>query len=172
MLGFPYAVVRKYLDDGGAREAALITYYGFLSLFPLLLLGVAVLTQVLAGRPELRAELIGAIVPPSLRSGVDAAVAELPTSVAPLAVGLGTLLYTGAGVVFSAYRTLNHVAAVPFRARHGVLSWLSRVLAALLITLAGLAAAALAPAPAGALVAAATLVAVAKILLARPAPLR
>ena len=31
-LGFPYAVVKKYGDDEGGRQAALITYYGFLSL--------------------------------------------------------------------------------------------------------------------------------------------
>jgi membrane protein len=48
VLGFPYAVVKKYGDDAGGREAALITYYGFLSIFPLLLLGVAVLSRVLA----------------------------------------------------------------------------------------------------------------------------
>ena len=45
VLGFPYAVVKKYGDDAGGRHAALITYYGFLSIFPLLLLGVAVLTR-------------------------------------------------------------------------------------------------------------------------------
>ena len=43
VLGFPYAVVKKYGDDEGGRQAALITYYGFLSIFPLLLLGVAIL---------------------------------------------------------------------------------------------------------------------------------
>ena len=48
VLGFPYAVVKKYGDDDGGRQAALITYYGFLSIFPLLLLGVAVLSRVLA----------------------------------------------------------------------------------------------------------------------------
>jgi membrane protein len=42
VLGFPYAVVKKYGDDAGGRQAALITCYGFLSIFPLLLLGVAV----------------------------------------------------------------------------------------------------------------------------------
>ncbi|GAA0468756.1 hypothetical protein Ade02nite_79750 [Paractinoplanes deccanensis] len=167
--------MRKYLDDGGAREAALITYYGFLSLFPLLLLGVAVLTQLLARRPELRAELVAAIVPPSLRADVERAVAELPTSYAALAVGLGTLLFTGAGVVFSAYRTLNHLAAVPFRHRHGMAAWLLRVLAALLVLLAGTAAAAATAAvflAGSAVVAGATLIAVAKLLLARPAPVR
>jgi uncharacterized BrkB/YihY/UPF0761 family membrane protein len=54
VLGFPYAVVKKYGDDAGGRQAALITYYGFLSIFPLLLLGVAVLSRVLADHPDLR----------------------------------------------------------------------------------------------------------------------
>ena len=68
VLGFPYAVIKKYGDDDGGREAALITYYGFLSVFPLLLLAVAVLSRVLAGDPELRERLIAEIVPPALRS--------------------------------------------------------------------------------------------------------
>jgi uncharacterized BrkB/YihY/UPF0761 family membrane protein len=50
-LAFPWAVLRKYLDDDGSRFAALITYYGFLSLFPLLLLAVAVVTELLRSRP-------------------------------------------------------------------------------------------------------------------------
>ena len=68
VLGFPYAVVKKYGDDGGGRQAALITYYGFLSIFPLLLLGVAVLSRVLADHPDLRQKLIAAIVPRSIGS--------------------------------------------------------------------------------------------------------
>src|SRR5689334_24987250 len=83
VLGFPYAVVKKYGDDEGGREAALITYYGFLSIFPLLLLGVAVLSRVLADNPDLRQRLIAAIVPQSLRHTVDHSVATLPTSPAP-----------------------------------------------------------------------------------------
>ena len=63
VLGFPYAVVKKYGDDEGGRQAALITYYGFLSIFPLLLLGVAVLSRVLADHPDLRQRLIAEIVP-------------------------------------------------------------------------------------------------------------
>ncbi len=31
VLGFPYAVVKRYGDDDGGRQAALITYYGFQS---------------------------------------------------------------------------------------------------------------------------------------------
>src|ERR1700750_1498086 len=67
VLGFPYAVVKKY-GDGEGRQAALITYYGFLSIFPLLLLGVAILSRVLADHPDLRQRLITAILPQALRS--------------------------------------------------------------------------------------------------------
>jgi hypothetical protein len=44
------------------REAVLITYYGFLSVFPLLLLSVGVLSRVLADNRELRQRLIAEIV--------------------------------------------------------------------------------------------------------------
>jgi len=43
VLGFLYGVVKKYGDDRGGQLSALIAYYGFLSLFPLLLVLVTVL---------------------------------------------------------------------------------------------------------------------------------
>ena len=117
VLGFPYAVIKKYGDDEGGRDAALITYYGFLSIFPLLLLGVAVLSRALADHPDLRQRLTKAIVPPALRPTIEHSLATLPTSTIPFALGLIGLLFSGTGVVFSAYQTLNHVAAVPHRLR-------------------------------------------------------
>ncbi len=137
MLGFPYAVIKKYGDDDGGREAALITYYGFLSIFPLLLLGVAVLSRVLADNPELRQRLIKAIVPPALQSTVENSVATLPTSTVPFIAGLIGLLFAGTGVVFSAYQTLNHVAAVPRRLRAGFASRYVRVFVMLATLLLG-----------------------------------
>ena len=92
VLGFPYAVVKKYGDDDGGRQAALITYYGFLSIFPLLLLGVAVLSRVLADHPDLRHRLIAAIVPQALQPTVEHSLATLPTSTIPFVVGLAGLL--------------------------------------------------------------------------------
>src|SRR5580704_9830908 len=80
VLGFPYAVVKKYSDDEGGREAALITYYGFLSIFPLLLLGVAVLSRVLDSNPDLRERLVNAVVPQALQSTIEHSLANLPTS--------------------------------------------------------------------------------------------
>ena len=137
VFGFPYAVVKKYGDDAGGRQAALITYYGFLSIFPLLLLGVAVLSQVLADHPDLRERLIAAIVPVALRPTVEHSLATLPTSAVPFVVGLIGLLFAGTGVVFSAYQTLNNVAAVRHRFRAGFVSRYVRVFAVLATVMLG-----------------------------------
>jgi YihY family inner membrane protein len=64
--GFPLAVVYKFFDDDGYYLAALLTYYGFLAIFPLLLLSSTVLGLVLRGNPELQQQLL------------DSALRELP----------------------------------------------------------------------------------------------
>jgi len=137
VLGFPYAVVKKYGDDEGGRQAALITYYGFLSFFPLLLLGVAVLSRVLADHADLRRRLIDEIVPPVLQPTIEHSLATLPTSTVPFVAGLIGLLFSGTGVVFSAYQTLNHVAAVPHRLRVSFVFRYIRVFAMLAVLLLG-----------------------------------
>lgn len=121
VLAFPYAVVKKYGDDNGGKQAALITYYGFLSIFPILLLSVVTVTNLLAGNPALRTQVINNIVPVEFRETVDSALLSLPTGGLPLALGILGLLLSGSGVVFSTYDTLNHLAAVPHRDRFDVL---------------------------------------------------
>ena len=189
LLGFPYAVIKKYGDDDGGREAALITYYGFLSIFPLLLLAVAILSRVLADNPELRQRLITEIVPQALRSTVENSVTSLPALTVPFIAGLIGLLFSGTGVVFSAYQTLNHVALVPRRLRAGFASRYVRVFLMLAMLLLGaLAVGALtvvvtalprlpeaeraAAALGSAVIIFAVLLFGARLLLARPAPVR
>ena len=189
VLGFPYAVVKKYGDDDGGREAALITYYGFLSIFPLLLLGVAILSRVLTANPELQQRLFDEIVPPVLRSTVDQAASSLPTSTVPFIAGLIGFLFAGTGVVLSANQTQNNVAAVPRRIRAGFFPRYLRVFVMLTTLLVGalavgaltVAVTALPGLPgAGRVLAAlgsaliifAVLLLGARLLLSRPAPLR
>lgn len=104
---------------------------------PLLLLGVAVLSRVLASHPDLRERLIAAVVPQALRSTVEPSLAALPTSTIPLIAGLIGLLFSGTGVVFSVYQMLNHVAAVPHRFRAGFVARYARVLVMLVTLLLG-----------------------------------
>src|ERR1700760_605724 len=51
-LAIPVAVVKKFGDDQAGSLAALIAYYAFFSLFPLLLVFVTVLGFVLQGNPH------------------------------------------------------------------------------------------------------------------------
>lgn len=70
--GIPIAVVFKFADDHGPYLAALITYYGFLSLFPLLLLLTSVLGFLLQNEPELSGRILQTAVSqfPVLRSEI------------------------------------------------------------------------------------------------------
>lgn len=115
VLGFPWAVQRKYSEDAGGRHAALMTYYGFLSLFPILLLIVAIVSRVLAGNDQLRQEVIAAIVPDQAQATVDAALQSMPSSGLPLLLGVLGVLGSAIGIITTAFDTLNHVAAVPHR---------------------------------------------------------
>src|SRR5215475_1822785 len=61
-LAFPVAVWKKFGDDQAGNLAALIAYFGFASLFPLLLVFVTVLDIVLQNEPKLREQVISSTV--------------------------------------------------------------------------------------------------------------
>ena len=54
VLGLPLAVIYKFFDDQGNYLAAVLTYYAFVAIFPLMLLGSSILGFFLEGRPQLR----------------------------------------------------------------------------------------------------------------------
>ena len=58
VISFPIAVVYKYFDDQGPYLAAIIAYYAFIAIFPLLLLGSSILGFVLQDNPDLRKQLL------------------------------------------------------------------------------------------------------------------
>src|SRR5438132_3058848 len=57
-IAFVAAVIKKFIDDRAGQLGALIAYYGFVSLFPLLLVLVTVLGFVLQGDPGLRHKIL------------------------------------------------------------------------------------------------------------------
>ncbi|WP_186626798.1 YihY/virulence factor BrkB family protein [Rhodococcus sp. BP22] len=114
VLGFPLAVIYKFVDDQGGYLAALIAYYAFLSLFPLLLLGSTILGIVLAGNPQLQQQIL------------DSALSQIPIIGdevgEPDKIGGGTLgliigvlgsLYGGLGVAVAVQNAMNVAWAVP-----------------------------------------------------------
>ena len=56
-LAFPLAVFKKYGDDQAGNLAAMMAYYAFLSIFPILLVFVTALGFALRGNPALYARL-------------------------------------------------------------------------------------------------------------------
>ncbi len=58
IIGFPLAVFIKFGDDQAGYQAALITYYAFVSLFPLLLVGLSLLPFFVRNNPALQERII------------------------------------------------------------------------------------------------------------------
>jgi membrane protein len=117
VLAVPMAVLKKSSDDQGGNLAALVAYYGFFSLFPLLLVFTTILGYVLAGSPHDQAS-----VENSIRSQFPSVGSELPLkhisgSVVALVIGVATSLYAGLGVTNAAQNLMNSVWAVPHKDR-------------------------------------------------------
>ena len=124
-LGFPVAVVYKYADDQGNYLAALITYYAFVSLFPLLLLLSTVLGWVLTGHPELRAHVEHSALSefPVIGPQLDRPK-QLSGGLVGILVGVLGALYGGLGGAQALQNAMNTAWTVPrnerpdpFRAR-------------------------------------------------------
>jgi membrane protein len=134
--GYPIAVVYKYIDDQGGNLAALIAYYAFLSLFPLLLLLTTVLGFVLAGHPHLQQQVL------------DSALGQFPVvgdqlgqpkriggGTVGLTIGILGSLYGGLGVGQAVQNAMNTAWAVPRNSRPDPLK--ARLRSLLLLLTAG-----------------------------------
>lgn len=134
-LGFPLAVAYKFGDDQGPYLTALITYYGFLSVFPLLLLLTTILGFVLQGDPDLQKKVVDSalaelpIIGGQLRENVQA----LKGSGVGLAVGILGTLYGCLGAAGATQNAFNRVWAVPRNERPSPIAQRLRSLLLLLV---------------------------------------
>ncbi|MGH8891417.1 MAG: YihY/virulence factor BrkB family protein [Acidothermaceae bacterium] len=113
--GFPIAVSYKLFDDRGLHLAALVTYYAFVSLFPLLLLFVSAAGFFLDGEPHLRQRLIQSALNnfPGISSQLRENISGFHGSGAALAVGIVGTLYGGLGAMQAAQAAFNQIYGVP-----------------------------------------------------------
>ena len=136
--GFPLAVIYKFFDDQGNYLAAIMTYYAFVAIFPLLLLGSSILGFFLQGNPGLQETLI------------DSALAQFPIigdqlgqpgglrgSSSGVVLGALVALYGALGLGQALQNALNIAWSVPRNSRPNPL--LLRLKSLALLLTAGLA---------------------------------
>lgn len=137
-VGFPLAVIYKFFDDQGNYLAAILTFYAFLSIFPLMLLGTSILGFILDGRPDLQEQVL------------DSALGQFPIigdalgrpegiqgSTGGIIVGSLTALYGALGLGLALQNVQSAAWAVPRNIRpHPVMT---RVNSLFLLLVAGIA---------------------------------
>jgi YihY family inner membrane protein len=121
-LAVPVAVVKKFGDDEGGNLAALIAYYGFFSLFPLLLVFVAVLGFVLAGDAGAQRAVLNSAVKQIPIVGEQIRAGSLTGSGVAVIVGVVGTIVSGLAATLAAQTAFNRVHGVPRRERPGFLS--------------------------------------------------
>jgi membrane protein len=117
-LGFPIAVVYKFVDDQGNFLAAMLTFYAFVAIFPLLLLATSIFGFVLQGNPELQQQALDSALSRFPIIGDQLGRPEGLTGSTP-AVVLGSLtaLYGALGLGQSIQNVMNVAWAVPRNSR-------------------------------------------------------
>lgn len=116
-LAFPAAVVRKFGEDQAGQLAALIAYYGFVALFPLLLVLVTVLGFILQGDPAEQKRILAGTLGqfPLIRDQLK--LQPLTGSVAGLVIGVAASLLAGFGITGATQNAFNRIWHVPFKHR-------------------------------------------------------
>src|SRR5438270_5582131 len=117
-LAIPMAVVKKFGDDQGGNLAALVAYYAFVSLFPLLLVLVTILGFVLNGDPAAQKAVENSVLSQFPIIGKQIHTDALQGQVASLVIGLLISLLGGLGVTQASQNAFDRVWAVPFKDRH------------------------------------------------------
>jgi len=113
-LGLPLGVVYKFFDDRGNYLAALVAYYAFVSLFPLLLLFYSVLGFILQGHSGTRHDIEQTVLKnfPGLGPQLGSALVGFRGSGAGLAIGVLGTLYGGLGAMQAAQAGFNQIYGV------------------------------------------------------------
>jgi membrane protein len=121
VLAFPVAVWSKFNDDQAGNLAALISYYAFAAIFPLLLILVTVLNIVLRNDPQLQQDLINSALAqyPVVGQQIKANLGSIPGTGLPLIVGIIFLLLGARGVAGAMQNAMCVVWGIPKERRPG-----------------------------------------------------
>src|SRR6476646_8231939 len=117
VFAFPFAVFKRYGEDNGGWTGALISYYGFFSLFPFLVVLVTIATWVLGDRPDLLQKVLVALwsnVPfaAGLQANVEEEVRTIQASGWVMLISVIVTLWGALGVVRVLQDAVNTVWGV------------------------------------------------------------
>ena len=136
-IGFPLGVAYKFMDDQGGYLAAVVTYYAFIAMFPLLLIASSVLGFVLQDNRELSDQVLTSALSQFPIVGTELGKPKgLQGSTSAVVFGSIAALYGVLGLGQAAQNAVNVAYAVPRNSRLNPV--LSRVSSLLLLTAAGL----------------------------------
>lgn len=119
--GFVVAVIKKYGDDEAGRQAALLTYYAFLSLFPLILVLTTLTELIPVSHTAIQDSIIKGTTNyfPVLGNQLSAHIHTLHKSGFALAIGLLFTFYGARGVADAFQRSIQDLWEVPKSRRVG-----------------------------------------------------
>lgn len=112
---FVIAVIKKYDEDSAGRHAALLTYYSFLSIFPLLLILTTVVDSLIRNNAHVRSIIIKGLTNyfPLLSNQLSSHVHSLHTSGLALIAGLLFILYGTRGVANAFTKGVQDIWDIP-----------------------------------------------------------
>jgi len=118
---FIFAVVKKYGEDDAGRQGALLTYYAFLSLFPMLLVLTTLTEYLSSSYPELQADIVQGATNyfPVLGTELATHVNTLQKSGLALVIGILFTFYGAHGVADAFQRGVQHLWKIPRSERDG-----------------------------------------------------
>ncbi|CAN5342071.1 N/A [soil metagenome] len=139
-VGFPLAVLKKYGEDQAGHQAALLAYYGFLAIFPLLLVLTTVLKVLIRDDAVLRAKIIDGATEyfPVVGTELQKNVHTLGSTGWILAIGTLLVLFGSRGFADVVRSGINHVWQVPYSRRSGFPHGMLKSFAIILVGGAGL----------------------------------
>lgn len=113
-LGFPLAVMKKFREDKAGYLAALVAYFGFFSLFPLMVAFTSVLGFIVTDPAEQqRFANAAADQIPVVGETIRANAGELKGSVLGIVIGIVVALWAGLRIVDAMQNALNQVWELP-----------------------------------------------------------
>lgn len=114
----PIGVLYKFFDDQGGYLAAVLTYYAFVAIFPILLIASSVLGFVLQGQPELQEDILNSALAQFPIVGDQLGRPEgLSGSTTAVVIGSVAALYGVIGLGQAAQNAVNVSWAIPRNSR-------------------------------------------------------